>query len=103
MEAHAYHNIAYAYDRMKQAMMLESDRPVALREAVMACRSGGTISIAGVYGGLFDKFPARALGNPSPTLPTRPAQLQPYQRKTPAAPRNGRDRTVLHIQPPTPR
>src|SRR2546423_3703932 len=44
MEAHAYHNIAYAYDRMKQAMMLESDRPVALREAIMACRSGGTIS-----------------------------------------------------------
>src|SRR5207237_2280730 len=60
MEAHAYHNIAYTYDRMKQAMLLESDRPVALREAIMACRSGGTLSLAGVYGGLVDYLPAAA-------------------------------------------
>src|SRR4029077_4873018 len=47
MEAHAYHSIAHAYDRVKQAMMLETDRPAALREAIMACRSGGTLSGAG--------------------------------------------------------
>jgi threonine dehydrogenase-like Zn-dependent dehydrogenase len=81
MEAHAYHNIAYAYDRMKQAMMLESDRPVALREAVMACRSGGTISIAGVYGGLIDKFPAGALMNRSLTIRTGQTHVQRYMRK----------------------
>jgi threonine dehydrogenase-like Zn-dependent dehydrogenase len=81
MEAHAYHNIAYAYDRMKQAMMLESDRPVALREAVMACRSGGTISIAGVYGGLIDKFPAGALMNRSLTIRTGQTHVQRYMKK----------------------
>src|SRR5260221_208293 len=81
MEAQAYHNIAYAYDRMKQAMMLESDRPVALREAVMACRSGGTISIAGVYGGLIDKFPAGALMNRSLTIRTGQTHVQRYMRK----------------------
>jgi len=81
MEAHAYHNIAYAYDRVKQAMMLESDRPVALREAVMACRSGGTISIAGVYGGLIDKFPAGALMNRSLTIRTGQTHVQRYMKK----------------------
>ena len=81
MEAHAYHNIAYAYDRVKQAMMLESDRPVALREAVMACRSGGTISIAGVYGGLIDKFPAGALMNRSLTIRTGQTHVQRYMKQ----------------------
>jgi len=80
MEAHAYHNIAYAYDRMKQAMLLESDRPVALREAIMACRSGGTISVAGVYGGLIDKFPAGALMNRSLTIRTGQTHVQRYMR-----------------------
>ena len=37
--------------------MLESDRPIALREAIMACRNGGTISVIGVYGGVVDTFP----------------------------------------------
>ena len=80
MEAHAYHNIAYTYDRMKQAMLLESDRPVALREAIMACRSGGTISVAGVYGGLIDKFPAGALMNRSLTIRTGQTHVQRYMR-----------------------
>ena len=80
MEAHAYHNIAYAYDRMKQAMLLESDRPVALREAIMACRSGGTISVAGIYGGLIDKFPAGALMNRSLTIRTGQTHVQRYMR-----------------------
>ena len=81
MEAHAYHNIAYTYDRMKQAMLLESDRPVALREAIMACRSGGTISVAGVYGGLIDKFPAGALMNRSLTIRTGQTHVQRYMRR----------------------
>jgi threonine dehydrogenase-like Zn-dependent dehydrogenase len=49
MEAHAP-GIIFAYDRVKQAMMLETDRPHALREAIMCCRNGGTISVIGVYG-----------------------------------------------------
>jgi threonine dehydrogenase-like Zn-dependent dehydrogenase len=67
MEGHAP-GIAGAYDRAKQAMMLESDRPVALRQAILACRSGGTISVAGVYGGFIDKFPMGAIVNRSLTL-----------------------------------
>jgi threonine dehydrogenase-like Zn-dependent dehydrogenase len=78
MEAHAYHNIAHAYDRMKQAMMLETDRPVALRAAIMACRSGGTISVAGVYGGWIDKFPAGALMNRSLTIRTGQTHVHRY-------------------------
>jgi threonine dehydrogenase-like Zn-dependent dehydrogenase len=59
MEAHGK-AAAALYDRVKQAAMLESDRPHALRQAIQACRKGGTISIPGVYGGLIDKFPIGA-------------------------------------------
>jgi len=45
------------YDYAKTAVFLETDRPHALRQAIQACRKGGTISIPGVYGGLMDKFP----------------------------------------------
>jgi threonine dehydrogenase-like Zn-dependent dehydrogenase len=65
---------------MKQAMMLETDRPVALREAIMACRSGGTISVAGVYGGWIDKFPAGALMNRSLTIRTGQTHVHRYLR-----------------------
>jgi threonine dehydrogenase-like Zn-dependent dehydrogenase len=81
MEAHAHHSFAHAYDRVKQAMQLESDRPVALREALMACRSGGTISVAGVYGGLIDKFPAGAMMNRSLTIRTGQTHVHRYMRK----------------------
>jgi threonine dehydrogenase-like Zn-dependent dehydrogenase len=57
------HGVVYGYDRVKQAMRLETDRPLALREAIMACRKGGTVSIIGVYGGLVDKFPIGAAMN----------------------------------------
>jgi threonine dehydrogenase-like Zn-dependent dehydrogenase len=59
MEAHGT-AIDALYDRVKQAAMLETDRPHALRQAIQACRKGGTISIPGVYGGLIDKFPIGA-------------------------------------------
>ncbi|AGP32033.1 zinc-dependent alcohol dehydrogenase [Sorangium cellulosum] len=62
MEAHG-RGLEYAYDRAKQAMRLETDRPIALRQAIMACRKGGTVSIVGVYGGLIDKFPMGAAMN----------------------------------------
>jgi threonine dehydrogenase-like Zn-dependent dehydrogenase len=62
MEAH-HHEVLYAYDRVKQAMRSESDRAFALREAIMSCRTGGIVSVVGVYGGLVDKFPMGALMN----------------------------------------
>jgi threonine dehydrogenase-like Zn-dependent dehydrogenase len=48
------------YDRVKAATYLATDRPNALRMAIMACRKGGTVSIPGVYGGLLDKLPMGA-------------------------------------------
>ncbi len=65
LEAVAGNPLAHAYDRGKQAARMETERPQALREAIMACRSGGTVSIMGVYGGLMDKFPIGALMNRS--------------------------------------
>jgi len=79
MEAHAP-GLLYAYDRAKQAMMLESDRPIALREAIMACRNGGVVSIAGVYGGLVDKLPVGSLMNRSLTIKTGQTDVQRYMK-----------------------
>jgi threonine dehydrogenase-like Zn-dependent dehydrogenase len=59
MEAHGM-SIDALYDRAKQAMRLETDRPHALRQAIQACRKGGIVSIPGVYSGLIDKFPIGA-------------------------------------------
>jgi threonine dehydrogenase-like Zn-dependent dehydrogenase len=77
MEAHVP-GPYYAYDRVKQAMMLESDRPFALREAIMACRNGGTVSVIGVYGGLIDKFPMGAVMNRSLTIKSGQTHVQRY-------------------------
>ncbi|MBV8072301.1 MAG: glutathione-dependent formaldehyde dehydrogenase, partial [Acidobacteriaceae bacterium] len=77
MEAHTPGPI-YAYDRAKQALMLETDRPIALREAIMACRNGGVVSVIGVYGGFIDKFPAGAFVNRSLTLRTGQCHVQRY-------------------------
>jgi threonine dehydrogenase-like Zn-dependent dehydrogenase len=69
-----------AYDRLKQATGLESDRPHALREAIMACRSGGTVSVIGVYGGFIDKFPIGSLMNRSITIRTGQCHVQRYMK-----------------------
>lgn len=79
MEAHGP-GIVAAYDRMKQAVMLESDRPYALRQAIMSCRNGGTVSIIGVYGGFIDKFPIGSIMNRSLTIKTGQAHVQKYMR-----------------------
>lgn len=68
----------YYYDRMKQAVMLESDRPIALRQAIMACRNGGTVSVPGVYGGLIDKMPMGAVMNKALTIKTGQTHAQRY-------------------------
>lgn len=79
MEAHAPLPI-HAYDRLKQAMMLETDRPHVLREAIMCCRNGGVISVIGVYGGFIDKFPIGSVMNRSLTIKTGQAHVQRYMR-----------------------
>jgi threonine dehydrogenase-like Zn-dependent dehydrogenase len=63
MESHATRTLDSIYDRAKQAVMLESDRPHVLREMIYVCRPGGILSIPGVYGGLIDKIPFGAAMN----------------------------------------
>jgi threonine dehydrogenase-like Zn-dependent dehydrogenase len=60
MEAHGLSSIDALYDRAKQAVRLETDRPHVLRQVIQACRPGGTVSVAGAYGGFIDKFPMGA-------------------------------------------
>jgi threonine dehydrogenase-like Zn-dependent dehydrogenase len=79
MEAHMPGPL-YAYDRLKQALMLETGRPIALREAIMACRNGGTVSIPGVYGGLLDKMPFGSIMNRSITIRTGQTHMHRYMR-----------------------
>ncbi|HET6801790.1 MAG TPA: zinc-binding dehydrogenase, partial [Casimicrobiaceae bacterium] len=78
-EAHAP-GFMYAYDRFKQALMLESDRPLALRQAIMACRNGGIVSVIGVYGGFVDKFPMGSFMNRSLTMRTGQCHVQRYMK-----------------------
>jgi threonine dehydrogenase-like Zn-dependent dehydrogenase len=77
MEAHGA-GLSYMYDRAKQATMMENDRPIALREAIMACRKGGTISIPGVYSGLVDKFPLGAAFNKGLTMKMGQTHVHKY-------------------------
>jgi len=76
MESHGT-GVGYAYDRVKQALKMETDRGSALREAIYACRKGGTLSMLGVYG-LMDKFPLGLLMNKGMTLRTAQQHGQKY-------------------------
>jgi threonine dehydrogenase-like Zn-dependent dehydrogenase len=60
LEAHGWGSIGAVYDRAKMAMWLATDRLEALRQAIAACRKGGTVSVPGVYGGYVDKMPLGA-------------------------------------------
>ncbi len=89
MEARNGSTVVDAYDRVKQAVRLETERPHALREAAMSCRNGGTISIIGVYGGLMDKFPIGAIMNRSLTIKTGQCHVHRYMRPLLDRIRNG--------------
>ncbi|GIH76480.1 zinc-dependent alcohol dehydrogenase [Planobispora longispora] len=67
MEGHGT-GAQYAYDRVKQAVRLQTDRGLPLRQAIHACRKGGTVSVLGVYLGFVDKFPMGAVMNKGLTL-----------------------------------
>lgn len=77
MEAHGY-GIDAMYDRVKQAVRLETDRPTVLRQALQACRKGGIVSIPGVYGGIIDKFPIGAFFGKGLTLKGGQTHMQRY-------------------------
>jgi threonine dehydrogenase-like Zn-dependent dehydrogenase len=80
MEAAHGHGALHAYDRVKQASRLETDRGHALRDAILACRPGGIVSVIGVYGGLMDKFPTGALMNKGLTIKTGQCHVQRYTK-----------------------
>jgi threonine dehydrogenase-like Zn-dependent dehydrogenase len=79
LEAHS-HGPMYAVDRAKQALMMETDRPLALRQAIRCCRNGGTVSVIGVYGGFIDHFPMGAVVNRSLTIKAGQCHVHRYLR-----------------------
>ena len=80
MEAAHGHGALHAVDRVKQATRSESDRGHALRDAILACRPGGIVSVIGVYGGLMDKFPTGAFMNKGLQLRAGQCNVQKYTR-----------------------
>ena len=77
MEAHGTDAMA-AYDQVKQGLKLETGKPTVLRQAIVACRKGGTVSIPGVYGGFVDKVPLGAIVNKGLTLRSGQTHVQKY-------------------------
>jgi threonine dehydrogenase-like Zn-dependent dehydrogenase len=77
MEAHGM-DMEALYDYTKRDMLAETDRPMVLREAIQACRKGGTVSIPGVYAGIVDKFPIGAAFCKGLTLRMGQTHVQKY-------------------------
>ena len=77
MESHGL-SIDNVVDGIKLAVKLGTDRPHALRQAVLACRKGGRLSIPGVYGGVADKFPIGALMEKGLTVRSGQTHVQKY-------------------------
>ena len=78
VEAHATGSIDAMYDKAKTMLLMETDRPHVLREAIMCCRKGGTISIPGVYAGLVDKIPMGPAMNKGLTFKMGQTHMQRY-------------------------
>jgi threonine dehydrogenase-like Zn-dependent dehydrogenase len=81
MEAHGYTAVESIYDKVKTNLFMETDRPHAVRQAILCCRKGGTLSIPGVYGGLADKIPLGALMNKGLTIKTGQTHVHKYVPK----------------------
>jgi threonine dehydrogenase-like Zn-dependent dehydrogenase len=79
MEAHGT-GVEWWYDRARQAVRLQTGRPIALREAIQACRKGGTVSISGVFGGFIDKLPMGAAFNKGLTFKMGQTHVHRYLR-----------------------
>ena len=68
------------YDSVKTALMLETDRPAVLRQAIQAVRKGGTVSVPGVYGGLLDKIPFGAAFGKGITMKMGQTNMHKYMK-----------------------
>ena len=74
------HTLPFIVDRARQALRLSTERPNVLRQCILACRKGGTISIPGVYGGFADKIPLGALMNKGLTVKTGQTHMMRYMK-----------------------
>jgi len=79
MEAHG-HGLLHLMDRAKQKLRIESDRSIAFRQAIQACRKGGTVSVPGVYSGFDDKIPMGAFMNKGLTMKTGQTHMMRYMK-----------------------
>ena len=79
MEAH-YSGPMWAIDKAKQVLKIQPDRPGVLRQVIMACRKGGTVSVPGVYGGFIDKMPMGAYVNKGLTMKTGQTHMMRYMK-----------------------
>jgi threonine dehydrogenase-like Zn-dependent dehydrogenase len=77
MESHSP-GIEGMYDTVKTKLMMETDRPTPLRQAIQACRNGGTVSVPGVYGGFIDKVPIGSVVNRSLTIKSGQTHVHRY-------------------------
>jgi threonine dehydrogenase-like Zn-dependent dehydrogenase len=68
------------YDTVKVALMLETDRSGVLRQAILAARKGGTVSVPGVYGGLLDKVPFGAAFGKGLTMKMGQTNMHSYMK-----------------------
>lgn len=78
MEAHGSSFVEHAYDKVMTTLMMETERPAVVRQAINCCRKAGTVSIPGVYGGLADKIPLGALMNKGLTIKTGQTHVHKY-------------------------
>ena len=74
------HGVIHAMDRAKQMMRMEMDRPIVLRQAIIACRKGGTVSVPGVYAGFIDNVPMGAFMNKGLTMKTGQTHMMRYMQ-----------------------
>ena len=79
-EAHAGGSLDAVLDKAKAAVGLATDRAHALREAIMCCRKGGTVSVPGVYVGFPDKIPFGAAMNKGLTIKMGQTHVQRYTK-----------------------
>ena len=99
-EAHARGSFDAVLDKAKAALYLATDRPHVLREAIMCCRKGGTVSIPGVYVGFLDKIPFGAAMNKGLTMKMGQTHVQRYHEPLLQKDRGRRDRPVLRHHAP---
>lgn len=77
MEAHGT-GVMALYDTVKQAIRMETGRALVLRQAIVACRKGGKVSVPGVYGGFIDKMPMGAFVNKGLTMRSGQTHVHKY-------------------------